>query len=133
MTKDEMIAYMAEKSGITKKQATQAFEAFTDGVTTQLKKGKKISFSGFGTFTISNLGMFKIDRFSAIINPPQVGILAIGQVARRFVPGENDQPVARSMMTATLSADHRVVDGLAAARFLNALRDRLENPNLMIG
>ena len=86
-----------------------------------------------GTFTISNLGMFKIDRFSAIINPPQVGILAIGQVARRFVPGENDQPVARSMMTATLSADHRVVDGLAAARFLNALRDRLENPNLLIG
>ncbi len=85
-----------------------------------------------GTFTISNLGMFKIDRFSAIINPPQVGILAIGRVTRRFVPDENDKPVVRSMMTAALSADHRVIDGLAAARFLNAFRDSLENPNLLL-
>jgi len=53
MTKDEMIALMAEKSGITKKQASTAFEAFLDGVTTQLKKDEKISFSGFGTFSVS--------------------------------------------------------------------------------
>jgi len=53
MTKDEMIALMAEKSGITKKQATTAFEAFVDGVSTNLKKGDKISFSGFGTFSVS--------------------------------------------------------------------------------
>jgi len=54
MTKDEMIALMADKSGITKKQASTAFEAFLDGVTTQLKKDEKISFSGFGTFSVSN-------------------------------------------------------------------------------
>ncbi len=53
MTKDEMIAFMAEKSGITKKQAMTAFEAFVDGVSTNLRKGDKISFSGFGTFSIS--------------------------------------------------------------------------------
>jgi pyruvate dehydrogenase E2 component (dihydrolipoamide acetyltransferase) len=85
-----------------------------------------------GTFTISNLGMFGIDQFTAIINPPQVGILAVGRIARRFVPDENDQPAAHSLMNVTLSADHRVIDGLIAARFLNALRDRLENPNLLL-
>jgi pyruvate dehydrogenase E2 component (dihydrolipoamide acetyltransferase) len=85
-----------------------------------------------GTFSISNLGMFGVDQFTAIINPPQVGILAVGRIARRFVPDENDQPVARSLMNVTLSADHRVIDGLVAARFLNALRERLENPNLLL-
>ena len=54
MTKDEMIAIMAETSGITRKQATQALEAFMDNVTRSLKKGSKVSFSGFGTFAISN-------------------------------------------------------------------------------
>lgn len=54
MTKDEMIAIMAETSGITRKQATQALEAFMDNVTTSLRKGTKVSFSGFGTFAISN-------------------------------------------------------------------------------
>ena len=54
MTKDEMIAIMAESSGITRKQATQALEAFMENVTTSLKKGTKVSFSGFGTFAISN-------------------------------------------------------------------------------
>jgi pyruvate dehydrogenase E2 component (dihydrolipoamide acetyltransferase) len=76
--------------------------------------------------------MFGVDQFTAIINPPQVGILAVGRIARRFVPDENDQPVARSLMNVTLSADHRVIDGLVAARFLNALRERLENPNLLL-
>ncbi len=85
-----------------------------------------------GTFTISNLGMFDINHFTAILNPPQVGILAVGKVSRRFVPGENDQPVARSLMTVSLSADHRVIDGLIAARFLSALRQHLENPNLLL-
>jgi pyruvate dehydrogenase E2 component (dihydrolipoamide acetyltransferase) len=85
-----------------------------------------------GTFTISNLGMFGIDQFTAIINPPQVGILAVGQIARRFVPDEDDQPVARSLMKVCLSADHRVIDGLVAARFLSTLRERLENPNLLL-
>ena len=79
-----------------------------------------------GTFTISNLGMFGIDHFTAIINPPQAARLAVGRIARRFVPDASDRPVARSMMTVTLAADHRVVDGAQAARFLDTLRAILE-------
>ncbi len=85
-----------------------------------------------GTFTISNLGMFGVDHFTAILNPPQVGILAVGRVARRFVPDENDRPVARSLMNVSLSADHRVIDGLVGARFLSALKKYLESPNLLL-
>jgi pyruvate dehydrogenase E2 component (dihydrolipoamide acetyltransferase) len=80
------------------------------------------------SFTLSNLGMFGIDHFTAIINPPQVGILAVGRIAKRFVPDENDQPVARPTMTVTLAVDHRVVDGALAARFVTTLRDALEEP-----
>ena len=84
-----------------------------------------------GTFTISNLGMFGVDRFTAILNPPQAGILAIGRTHKVFVPDENDQPVVRPMMTVTLGADHRVVDGAIAARFLADLRDCAEHPELL--
>lgn len=85
-----------------------------------------------GSFTISNLGMFGVDRFTAIINPPQSAILAVGRVTKKFVPDENDEPVARPMMTVTLSADHRVVDGAVAAIFLRDLRDGLEHPEMVI-
>lgn len=79
-----------------------------------------------GTFTVSNLGMFGIDRFTAIINPPQCGILAAGRVAPRVVPyGDNIE--VRLMMTVTLSADHRVVDGVIAARFLQRVKRLLED------
>ena len=78
-----------------------------------------------GTFTVSNLGMFGVDSFTAIINPPQCGILAVGRVAPRVVPHDNDITV-RSMMTMTLSADHRVVDGAIAARFLQRVKQQLE-------
>ncbi|MCS7008235.1 MAG: 2-oxo acid dehydrogenase subunit E2, partial [Gaiellaceae bacterium] len=84
-----------------------------------------------GTFTISNLGMFGVDRFTAILNPPQVGILAVGTTRKQIVPDENDRPVARPILTVTLSADHRVVDGAVAARFLKDLRDGLEQPALL--
>lgn len=85
-----------------------------------------------GTFTVSNLGMFGIDRFTAILNPPQVGILAVGRIAKRFVPDEDDQPVARPMMTVTLVVDHRVVDGALAAQFVATLRDALEEPTRLL-
>jgi pyruvate dehydrogenase E2 component (dihydrolipoamide acetyltransferase) len=81
-----------------------------------------------GTFTVSNLGMYGIDHFTAIINTPQVGILAVGRIARRFVPDENDQPVVKPSMTVTLSTDHRVIDGANAAQFVATLRDALEEP-----
>ncbi|MEZ4589626.1 MAG: dihydrolipoamide acetyltransferase family protein [Chloroflexota bacterium] len=84
-----------------------------------------------GTFTISNLGMFGVDRFAAIINPPQVGILAVGQTSRRFVPDANDQPVLRPICTFTLSVDHRLVDGAVAAQFLADLRRVVEQPALL--
>ncbi len=81
-----------------------------------------------GTFTISNLGMFGIDRFTAIINPPQVGILAVGKTEPRFVPNVDGSPIARPMMTLTLSADHRALDGAQAARFLADVRDSINEP-----
>ena len=78
-----------------------------------------------GTFTVSNLGMFGVDAFTAIINPPQCGILAVGRVAPRVVAVGDDIAV-RSMMTMTLSADHRVVDGAIGARFLQRIKQHLE-------
>ena len=82
-----------------------------------------------GTFTVSNLGMLGVDSFVAIINPPQCAILAVGRVAPRVVT-DGDGIEIKSMMTATLSADHRVVDGAIAARFLRAVKQFLEQPAL---
>jgi pyruvate dehydrogenase E2 component (dihydrolipoamide acetyltransferase) len=80
-----------------------------------------------GTFTVSNLGMFGVDRFDAIINPPQVAILAVGAATDRVV-ARDGQPAVRRMVTLTLSCDHRVVDGAMGARFLATLRELLEDP-----
>jgi pyruvate dehydrogenase E2 component (dihydrolipoamide acetyltransferase) len=85
-----------------------------------------------GTFTISNLGMFGVERFTAIINPPQVAILAVGAVRKEVVADENDQVVIRPMLTLTLCADHRVVDGAVAAAFLSDLKTVLEDPQVMV-
>ncbi len=83
-----------------------------------------------GTFTISNLGMFGVDRFDAIINPPQVAILAVGAAAERVVVRDGAPGVAW-IMTLTLSADHRVVDGADSAGFLATLRDLLQSPETL--
>jgi pyruvate dehydrogenase E2 component (dihydrolipoamide acetyltransferase) len=93
----------------------------------QHKKLLPFDYEG-GTFTVSNLGMLGIDNFVAIINPPQCAILAVGRVAPRAVADEVGIAV-RSMMTATLSADHRVIDGAIAARFLADFKRRMENPD----
>ena len=84
-----------------------------------------------GTFTISNLGMYGIDRFTAIINPPQTGILAVGNIVEKFVPDAQKNPIVKPIMTITLSADHRVVDGVEAAEFLQDIKVGLENPGVM--
>jgi pyruvate dehydrogenase E2 component (dihydrolipoamide acetyltransferase) len=81
------------------------------------------------TFTISNLGMFGVDAFSAIIMPPQAAILAVGRIADRVVPVEGS-PGIRPMMTLTLSSDHRVVDGARAAEFLRDVAEAIGNPQL---
>jgi pyruvate dehydrogenase E2 component (dihydrolipoamide acetyltransferase) len=78
------------------------------------------------TFTISNLGMYHVDRFTAIINPPQAGILAVGQIADRVVPVDS-RPGIRPMVTLTLSSDHRVVDGARAAEFLNDVAESIRD------
>ena len=94
----------------------------------QKKKLFPLDYEG-GTFTVSNLGMFGAENFIAIINPPQCAILAVGRVAPRVV-AQGDAITIRSLMTATLSADHRVVDGAVAARFLQEVRRLLERPDL---
>lgn len=95
---------------------------------TEKAQGKKLfplDYEG-GTFTISNLGMLGVDSFIAIINPPQCAILAVGRVAPRVVVDEGMFAI-KTMMTATLSADHRVVDGAIAARFLQQVKRYLED------
>jgi len=85
-----------------------------------------------GTFTISNLGMFGVDAFTAIIIPPQAAILAVGRIADRVVPvgvGPEARPGVRPMMTLTLSSDHRVVDGARAAEFLRDLVEAILSPH----
>jgi len=79
------------------------------------------------TFTLSNLGMYGVDAFSAIISPPQAAILAVGRIADRVVPVDG-QPGIRPMMTLTLSCDHRVVDGARAAAFLSKLAEAIREP-----
>ncbi len=89
-----------------------------------------------GTFSLSNLGMFGIEDFTAIINPPELGILAISSIRKKpvVVTDENgaDQIVIRPMMNIRLSVDHRVIDGLLAAQFVGCLRKHLEEPTLLL-
>jgi pyruvate dehydrogenase E2 component (dihydrolipoamide acetyltransferase) len=87
-----------------------------------------------GTFTISNLGMFGVDAFTAIIISPQAAVLAIGAIADRVVPvgkGADARPSIRQMMTLTLSSDHRVVDGARAAEFMRDLAESIANPQTL--
>ena len=83
------------------------------------------------TFSVSNLGMFGIDQFTAIINPPEAAILAVGATETKPV-WENGQWVPRQQMRVTLSCDHRVIDGAVGAKFLQTLRQLLENPLMML-
>ncbi len=96
-------------------------------------KNKKLQPSEFegSTFTISNLGMFGIDQFTAIINPPDACILAVG-AATETVLVENGQMVVGNVMKVTLSCDHRAVDGAVGSAFLKTLKDFLENPVKML-
>lgn len=84
-----------------------------------------------GTFTISNLGMYGVDVFNAVINPPQAAILAVGRIADRVVP-VNGCPAIRPMMVLSLSCDHRVVDGALGAQFLGTLANLIEEPLILL-
>jgi pyruvate dehydrogenase E2 component (dihydrolipoamide acetyltransferase) len=95
------------------------------------RKLKPEEFQG-GTFTISNLGMLGIDRFSAIINPPQAAILAVGNIVKKPVVDADDQIVVGHRQSLTLSCDHRVVDGAVGAAYLKELRELMEKPALLL-
>ncbi len=94
------------------------------------RKLKREEYQG-GTAAISNLGMYGIEQFTAIINPPHATILAVGASVERFVP-VNGQPVLATQMTCTLSCDHRAVDGAVGAELLQAFRSFIEEPLLML-
>src|SRR3984893_7412850 len=95
------------------------------------KRMKPEEFQG-GTFTVSNLGALGIDSFSAVINPPQGFILAIGKVTKVPVIDDSDQIVPGHRMSITMSCDHRVIDGALGAEYLKELRHLLENPALLL-
>ena len=84
-----------------------------------------------GVFTISNLGMYGVDAFNAIVNPPQAAILAVGRIADRVV-AVNGQPAVQPTMVLTLSCDHRALDGARAAQFLGTLADLIEEPLVLL-
>jgi pyruvate dehydrogenase E2 component (dihydrolipoamide acetyltransferase) len=94
------------------------------------RKLKPEEYTG-STFSISNLGMFGIDQFTAIINPPEVGILAIGTAHDVVVP-QGDGFVSRKRVRVTMSCDHRAVDGAVGAAFLQTLRRLIENPLMLV-
>jgi pyruvate dehydrogenase E2 component (dihydrolipoamide acetyltransferase) len=94
------------------------------------KEGKQSSLAQ-GRFTISNLGMFNVDNFIAIINPPEAAILAVGSIEKQVIPTENGDIGVRDRMNMTLSIDHRIGDGVLAARFLNKVKALLEDPECL--
>ncbi|MBM1813481.1 pyruvate dehydrogenase complex dihydrolipoamide acetyltransferase [Pseudosulfitobacter pseudonitzschiae] len=85
-----------------------------------------------GSFAISNLGMFGIDNFDAVINPPHGAILAVGAGVKKPVVGKDGELAVATVMSVTLSVDHRVIDGALGAELLNAIKDNLENPMAML-
>ena len=85
-----------------------------------------------GSFAISNLGMFGIDNFDAIINPPHAAILAVGAGAKKPIVGKDGELAVGTVMSVTLSVDHRVIDGALGAELLQSIKDNLENPMVML-
>ena len=94
------------------------------------RKLKPEEFTG-STFSVSNLGMFGIDQFTAIINPPEAGILAIGTSEEKLVV-VNGESVVRNRVRVTMSCDHRIIDGAVGAKFLQTLRRLIENPLMLV-
>ena len=94
------------------------------------RKLKPEEYTG-GTFSVSNLGMLDIDEFTAVINPPETGILAVGRMVQQPVVHQGEVAIRRRMRL-TMSCDHRVIDGATGARFLQTLKGMLENPLAMV-
>lgn len=124
-----VVPVIREANSKTLVQITRELKSFQD-------KAQSMRFSSddlaAGTFTISNLGMYGIDRFNAIINPPQSAILAVGRIVKTPVGMPDDTIALRPLMNCTLSVDHRSLDGVQAATFLAHLKELLEHPYLLI-
>ena len=118
---DAQTKRMSEISAESKSLAKRARE----------RKLKPEEFTG-STFSVSNLGMMQIDQFTAIINPPEVGILAIGAIEDKVVVGADGGFEVRKKLRVTMSCDHRVIDGAVGAKFLQTLRRLIENPLLLV-
>jgi pyruvate dehydrogenase E2 component (dihydrolipoamide acetyltransferase) len=95
------------------------------------KVGKQASLTP-GTFTISNMGMLDVDNFVAIINPPETAILAVGSVRKKLMVADDNSFQVREVMSMTLSADHRAVDGIIGSQFVNRIKYGLENPKRLL-
>ena len=95
-------------------------------------KSGKVEGMGEGVFTISNLGMFGVEEFSAIINPPESGILAVGAAREEVVVKDGALKIGKKL-TLVLSADHRIIDGTMAAKLMARLKQLLENPESIGG
>ena len=116
---------------IVKKADTKSIQEISEefaGLAKRAQKGKlrREEILG-GTFSVSNLGMFGIKHFEAIINPPQGAILAIGGAIEKIIASEG-KPLSANIMSVSLSCDHRVIDGAVGAKFLQALRKHVEEP-----
>jgi pyruvate dehydrogenase E2 component (dihydrolipoamide acetyltransferase) len=120
------IIFRADEKGL----AVISNEAKTLAEKARQKKLKPSEFEG-GSFSISNLGMYAIKDFTAVINPPQSAILAVGAGEPRAVARDGKVEIA-TMMTVTMSCDHRVIDGATGARFLQAFRQYIEEPASML-
>ena len=118
---DAQTKRMSEISAESKSLAKRARE----------RKLKPEEFTG-STFSVSNLGMMQIDQFTAIINPPEVGILAIGAIEDKVVVAADGGFEVRKKLRVTMSCDHRVIDGAVGAKFLQTLRRLIENPLLLV-
>ncbi len=93
-------------------------------------RGSRLEGWGEGNFTITNLGMFGVEEFAAIVNPPEPAILAVGAVREAVIVKDGSMKPGK-VMTMTLSCDHRVIDGLLAAKFMARLRELLESPAML--
>ena len=104
----------------------------TKELVNRAKAGKQASLTA-GTFTISNMGMLDVDNFIAIINPPETAILAVGSVRKNIVIAEDNSFRIGDIMSMTLSADHRAIDGVLGSQFVNRIKYNLENPQALQG
>lgn len=124
-----VVPVIKEADRLSLAQVNAQIKAFQD-------KAKKMRFTNDdlsgGTFTLSNLGMYGIDRFDAIINPPQAAILAVGRAIKTPVAMPDDSIALRPMMSLTLTVDHRAMDGLQGAQFLADIKDRIEKPYFLL-